>query len=64
MPAPFDDFLSFPQSAAPFPVGVPTKVLILTPLFRWFSLLIRSNFALSKKVKDGFGRNESFKKQK
>jgi hypothetical protein len=46
--------------------GVSTTgmVLILTPLFRWFWLLIRSNFAFSKKAKDGFGRNEGFQKTK
>jgi hypothetical protein len=45
-------------------VGVSTMVLILTPLFRWFELLIRSNFAFSKKAEDGFGRNEGFRKTK
>jgi hypothetical protein len=39
-------------------------VLILNPLFRWFSFLIRSNFAFSKKAEDGFGRNEGFQKTK
>jgi hypothetical protein len=45
-------------------VGVSTMVLILNPLFRWFSFLIRSNFAFSKKAEDGFGRNEGFQKKK
>jgi hypothetical protein len=39
-------------------------VLILTPLFRWFYLLIRSNFAFSKKAKDGIGKNEGLQKTK
>jgi hypothetical protein len=45
-------------------VGVSTMVLILTPLFRWFYLLIRSNFAFSKKAKDGIGKNEGLQKTK
>jgi hypothetical protein len=45
-------------------VGASAMVLILTPLFRWFQLLIRSNFAFSKNAEDGFRKTEGFRNAK